>query len=72
LRYVFSVINNCFIFLYVFVCGCMSFFDTEEGVEEYLRLSEGYDGSMLIEVLQAQRYTEFETDDSFYMVFNGK
>jgi len=30
----------------------MGFFDTEKGVDEYLKLAEGYDGAELIKILQ--------------------
>ncbi|NND86075.1 MAG: class I SAM-dependent methyltransferase [Nitrosopumilus sp.] len=30
----------------------MGFFDTEEGVEQYLKMAEGYDGKELIKILQ--------------------
>ena len=30
----------------------MGFFDTEKGVEEYIKISEGYDGTELIKILQ--------------------
>ena len=31
----------------------MGFFDTEKGVDEYLKLAEGYDGAELIKILQS-------------------
>jgi hypothetical protein len=31
----------------------MGFFDTEEGVDEYLKLAEGFDVAELIKILQA-------------------
>ena len=30
----------------------MGFFDTEEGVKQYIKMTEGYDGTELIEILQ--------------------
>jgi len=30
----------------------MGFFDTEKGVDEYLKMAEGYDGTKLIKILQ--------------------
>ena len=30
----------------------MEFFDTEEGVEQYIKIAEGYDGAELIKILQ--------------------
>ena len=37
----------------------MGFFDTEKGVQEYIKMAEGYDGAELIEILQ-----EFVPDNS--------
>jgi len=30
----------------------MGFFDTEKGVEQYIKMAEGYDGAELIKILQ--------------------
>lgn len=30
----------------------MGFFDTEKGVEEYLKIAEGFDGAELIKILE--------------------
>ena len=30
----------------------MGFFDTEKGVEEYVKMAEGFDGTELIKILQ--------------------
>ena len=30
----------------------MGFFDTEKGVEQYIQMTEGYDGAELINILQ--------------------
>ena len=30
----------------------MGFFDTEKGVDEYIKMAEGYDGAELIKILQ--------------------
>ena len=30
----------------------MGFFDTENGVDEYIKMAEGYDGTELIKILQ--------------------
>jgi hypothetical protein len=47
----------------------MGYFDSEKNVQDYVDIADGFDGRELVE---RERYTEIETDDSLYVVLRKR